>query len=434
MEGVQNGIAARKHYRELEAKLTQKREEFKKRPENTGRSDQEFIQAVKSIELDDPEEHQLFQELWEYVVRDGKLGSCWERFCLQQMGELEAPFGDSDDEGFEKRMDDIRNEDLAAADPYHDEIEEPHYEFVDLASIEQDKRSSGHGNRPKLQHLRAISTSDLPLDNNASSSATNQINASHYMQPTQNSPSIEALDDVYDPPRPRSGGGRYQIAADPYSRVSNMPYEPPREQVEAPADDEEEDDPIPINKFQKVALNDTLQLRHQQLLSGSQNPPSNAAYARSVKSSTYAPPNRAQKGARGERGSSDDRAGYDQSPMANERTVQDVRRTAKSSTNTSSIAPPARSRPRAGTSQSQNNTIRATGRQRFEDREVEERPRVNSQHTQRPGSSRSLREEDRDRQRAAASTNGRRSIEEDVEDPGTVVILSSFPGCDTDSS
>lgn len=448
IESLQNGIAARKHYRLLEGKLKQMREDFKKQSEAHGLSEQELTQAVKSIELEDEEERELFHELWEYVERDGKLGSCWERFCQQQMGE-KPPFQDSDEEDFDKRIDDIRNleeESLVAAGHYHDDLDEP-YQVVDLASVEQEKRLSATlGNRPTLKHLRTTSTSDLPLDQNAPSSATNSsnnISLSNYMQQSQNSPSLETPEE-FPNHQARShsvstGPGRYQAPAELYTRTSHIPPESQRGQQ---VDEEEEDVPISrANKFQNLALNDTLQLRHQQLQSSSQGYSQNSAYVRTSKNSTYAPPNRAQKAMRGERGSSDDRGAMDPSPpVPSERIPQETRRAAKApshtTTNSSSTAG-ARTRSRVGYSQSatqsQTGTMRPAGKQRFEEREIaissaEERGKVPSQHASRPGSSRSVREEDRDRRRPAANatTNGRRSIEENVEDPGKLCYITSF--------
>jgi len=62
-EVFENGIAARKHYRELESKLDIRREAWRKDPRNQHLSDYELNEGAKRIEFEDPE----MQGLYRYV-------------------------------------------------------------------------------------------------------------------------------------------------------------------------------------------------------------------------------------------------------------------------------------------------------------------------------------------------------------------------------
>jgi hypothetical protein len=130
MQEFENGIAARKHFRVLDKKLDELREEFRKDPRNQLLSDYELNQGAKGVELEDEEERLLYKELRNYVVRDGKLGSRWENYLASQKTANKA-LHLTDDEQEGDGLDAIPG---MEADPVYDEngaINDGGYQGVD---------------------------------------------------------------------------------------------------------------------------------------------------------------------------------------------------------------------------------------------------------------------------------------------------------------
>ena len=153
MGSFENGIAARRHYRELEERLNVMREVYRKDPKNASLSDSDLNKGAKAIELEDPEERLLYKELRDYVVRDGKLGPYWEKYCAVRDQSGAGILDDDGDEGDEEDLDEILKRDGLDEDDsgvitskYHDALDEPHGEMVDLASFEEPRRERAQSN------------------------------------------------------------------------------------------------------------------------------------------------------------------------------------------------------------------------------------------------------------------------------------------------
>lgn len=158
MGSFENGIAARKHYRLLDSKLDLLREAYRKDPRHQGLSDYDLNQGAKSIELENPEERLLYKELRDYVVRDGKLGPNWEKYCATR--DASEALDGVDEEVDEDDLDDplnplgLEEEDSGGiTGKYHDALDEPHVEAIDLGSFEEPERARSKGQLSSLSLL-----------------------------------------------------------------------------------------------------------------------------------------------------------------------------------------------------------------------------------------------------------------------------------------
>jgi hypothetical protein len=146
----ENGIAARRYFRVLDAKCNVLRDAWRKDPKNAGLSDYDLNQGAKSIELEDPEEQKLYEELRHYVVRDGKLGPEWEKYCLSigRRADEEFVFSDEEDDDIKDalKQSELEDEDSGVeTGKYHDAIDDPHIETIDLASFDEPPRARSTG-------------------------------------------------------------------------------------------------------------------------------------------------------------------------------------------------------------------------------------------------------------------------------------------------
>ena len=78
------GLAARKQFRVLTEKLEALQVAFRKNPRNQGLSSTQMEVELERLELEDLDDRLLYKELWEYVRRDGQLGSHWEKHIAQR--------------------------------------------------------------------------------------------------------------------------------------------------------------------------------------------------------------------------------------------------------------------------------------------------------------------------------------------------------------
>lgn len=212
------GLAARKQFRVLTEKLEALQAAFKKDPRNQGLSPAQMEAELEKLELEDMDDRLLYKELWEYVRRNGQLGPHWEKHIVHRKKTAA-----SDDEillalnSGRRSMSDKNSADV------HDAAE-----AGDLAPLEVPLQS-----RPVLAHLRTSSI-DVPPGPGSANAA----------------PAYASSPDAQYPPRTSTVG----------AGITNKP------QGTAIRTEEDEDDvPLPQGRFEKLALNDTLQLRHHQL-------------------------------------------------------------------------------------------------------------------------------------------------------------------------
>ncbi|KAG8819729.1 Dual-specificity kinase, spindle pole body (SPB) duplication and spindle checkpoint function [Serendipita sp. 399] len=227
-EMLANGMAARRHYRLLEEKVEKLREAFRRDPRNRGLKDDQLKQALKSIQLSDPEEQLLYRELWEYVMRNGALGSQWEKYLARTREEqgkgtharARGGSGIVEDDALEVKPTD-HWEETEPATPLDAEL------------------------RP-WSALRSISTDILPSQGPASADGYSREHHSSPVEDRISSNLVPDSDYYQTPPFAHSG-------------------EPEPLQRNDLVSDEDEDDPPPKSRFDKLALNDTLQIRHSQM-------------------------------------------------------------------------------------------------------------------------------------------------------------------------
>jgi hypothetical protein len=145
-----NGIAARKYFRVMDARLNVLRDSWRKDPKNAGLSDYDLNQGAKSIQFEDPGEQKLYEELRHYVVRDGKLGSEWEKYCISIGRRVDDDFVFSEEEDDEFK-DPLKQSELEDEDSgvqtgkYHDANDYPQIETIDLASFDEPARARSNG-------------------------------------------------------------------------------------------------------------------------------------------------------------------------------------------------------------------------------------------------------------------------------------------------
>lgn len=125
------------------------RDSYRKDPRNAGLSDADLNTNVKAIELEDPEEKLLYKELRDYVMRDSKLGPHWDKYCASK--DKAGIFGEDDE--VEEDIDDILNrpgldddDSGGATGKYHDALDSPVVEPVDLASFDEAPRERTRSN------------------------------------------------------------------------------------------------------------------------------------------------------------------------------------------------------------------------------------------------------------------------------------------------
>ncbi|PVF96161.1 Pkinase-domain-containing protein [Serendipita vermifera] len=198
-EEFENRLAARQHYRVLDKKLDELRQAFRKDPINQALSDYDLNQGAKAVELEDEDERELYKELRNYVVRDGKLGINWEKYLASQK---------------------TTNRALRLTDDEHEEG------GLDGPAVEADH----------------VGNEDGPSDN-----GDYQISDQHDIEEAD-SPAVDFIE---------QSKGHDRISQ------SNLVTD----------GNEEEDVPLARGRFENLALNDTLQLRHQQLHQSHDIPP-----------------------------------------------------------------------------------------------------------------------------------------------------------------
>jgi len=130
----------------MDAKLEVLRNAWRKDPKNAGLDDYEFNQGVKAIVFPDPEEQKLYEELRHYVLRDGKLGPEWEKYCISiglRVDNDDIVLSDSENDHFrylrrrKPEENDEEDSDILDDRKYHDAIDDPRIETTDIASFDE---------------------------------------------------------------------------------------------------------------------------------------------------------------------------------------------------------------------------------------------------------------------------------------------------------
>ncbi|KAG8867588.1 Dual-specificity kinase, spindle pole body (SPB) duplication and spindle checkpoint function [Serendipita sp. 405] len=375
-EILANGMAARRHYRLLEERVERLREAFRRDPRNKGLGESDLKQALKSVQLEDPDEQLLYRELWEYVKRDGALGVQWEKYLSRAREDVaNAKLRKTSDQG---ALADVADGEVNPADDWED---------VDPAVLYDGE------SRPRSAHqiLRSINTDVDPLEGPLSTESYHQEQI------------LSVPQDRLATHLPRDPNN-HQAPPLAYRRETESP------QIHStPMLAEDEDEPLPKSRFDKLALNDTLQIRHVQMSQAASSqqepatlPPSAIIYdppppPRSARSHRVSPPTVTPAVARNSVQSSALEKERHLPSRTEERRKQDLSINTQLSSRTKASL--TQTKTPSNSRQQINRGTKSGARRKIDDREggiaSGDEPRVQS--TSRPNSSRGVRLEDNHR-------------------------------------
>ncbi|KAG8836945.1 Dual-specificity kinase, spindle pole body (SPB) duplication and spindle checkpoint function [Serendipita sp. 400] len=375
-EILANGMAARRHYRLLEERVERLREAFRRDPRNKGLGESDLKQALKSVQLEDPDEQLLYRELWEYVKRDGALGVQWEKYLSRAREDVaNAKLRKTSDQG---ALVDVADGEVNPADDWED---------VDPAVLYDGEP------RPRSAHqiLRSINTDVDPLEGPLSTESYHQEQI------------LSVPQDRLATHLPRDPNN-HQAPPLAYRRETESP------QIHStPMLAEDEDEPLPKSRFDKLALNDTLQIRHVQMSQAASSqqepatlPPSAIIYdppppPRSARSHRVSPPTVTPAVARNSVQSSALEKERHLPSRTEERRKQDLSINTQLSSRTKASL--TQTKTPSNSRQQINRGTKSGARRKIDDREggIASGDEPRAQSTSRPNSSRGVRLEDNHR-------------------------------------